>query len=373
VEDVALAVEVIRDPAAIPIDAETWNRLVAEMDDGTVFQTREWFDAWWSSYGADQALYLVIAHRGSRIVGFAPFVTGPGGHSLRIVGQETADYVHLYAEDGDPAVIQRMLDALVEAAAHWSSIQVRNLPSTSASLKALEGWADHRGRWALRSRPQTCPTLRVAGEHEPAARALLRKYSLKRPLNHFSRRGRFVTRVIEEPEEIARLLPVFFAQHRDRWALRGQRSAFSSHATRRFFAALGEGLLPRGWLLFSVSELDGRPIAFHFGFDYRGRVIWYKPSFDTAYAKHSPGLLSIRHLIEHALAQGRQEVDFTIGNEDFKWRYANDARVNFNLFIYRRRIPYLRHKLLQRLRGLAALCLRRLAALRKHLHVGRNR
>jgi hypothetical protein len=98
--------------------------------------------------------------------------------------------------------------------------------------------------------------------------------------------------------------------------------------------------LPRGWLSFSVVELDGEPLAFHFGFVYRGRLVWYKPSYNVSFAKYSPGLLLIRFLAEYALAEGIDELDFTIGNEAFKQRFTNAERINCDLVFFRRRIPY---------------------------------
>jgi len=83
-----------------------------------------------------------------------------------------------------------------------------------------------------------------------------------------------------------------------------------------------------------VVEFNGLPIAFHFGFDYSGSIIWYKPSFDVQYAEHSPGLLLTRKIIEDGLARSRRELDFTIGDEAFKGRFANLSRFNIALSVY---------------------------------------
>jgi CelD/BcsL family acetyltransferase involved in cellulose biosynthesis len=81
-------------------------------------------------------------------------------------------------------------------------------------------------------------------------------------------------------------------------------------------------------------EFNGQPIAFHFGFDYFGSLIWYKPSFDVRYAEHSPGLLLTRKIIEDGLQRSKRELDFTIGEEAFKDRFANVSRFNVTLSVY---------------------------------------
>jgi CelD/BcsL family acetyltransferase involved in cellulose biosynthesis len=178
-----------------------------------------------------------------------------------------------------------------------------------------------------------CPALEL-GPDASHARGMLDKYSLRRPLNWFSKRGTVRFRHVTSAEEIARLLPVFFGQHQRRWTSAGGYSVFSERRQRLFYETLARALLPRGWLQFSVVEFNDEPIAFHFGFDYGGTITWYKPTFDTRYASHSPGLLLTRRLIEDGLERGRKELDFTIGDEAFKERFANRHRSNEYFGVY---------------------------------------
>ena len=84
-----------------------------------------------------------------------------------------------------------------------------------------------------------------------------------------------------------------------------------------------------------MAELDGQPIAFHYGFNYAGSLIWYKPTFDVAQAKHSPGLVMLDHLIGYALDHRLRELDFTLGDEAFKRRFTNHVRQNVSVQIFR--------------------------------------
>jgi CelD/BcsL family acetyltransferase involved in cellulose biosynthesis len=103
---------------------------------------------------------------------------------------------------------------------------------------------------------------------------------------------------------------------------------------------------------------DGAPLAFHFGFDYAGSVIWYKPSFEIRHAARSPGLLLIRNMIQDALERKRHELDFTIGDEQFKDRFANAERVNLNVAIYHNRLLCAVAAIYRRVRRVIAAALR---------------
>jgi CelD/BcsL family acetyltransferase involved in cellulose biosynthesis len=179
-----------------------------------------------------------------------------------------------------------------------------------------------------------CPALSISGKQQDVRR-LIAKYSVRRPLNWFSKRGQVRFRHVTSLPEIEASLPTFFDQHVRRWAKVGKGSLFRDPLQRRFYAALARAGHESGWLFFSSVDVDGEPIAFHFGFDYGHVVTWYKPAFEPDYADHSPGMVLIHQLIEDALRRDRKEIDFTVGDESFKERFANVHRSNVFVSAYR--------------------------------------
>jgi len=83
-----------------------------------------------------------------------------------------------------------------------------------------------------------------------------------------------------------------------------------------------------------VVLFNGAPLAFHFGFEYRRRFIWYKPTFDVQFASRSPGEVLIKFLLEDAIEKKLEEFDFTVGSESFKYRFANRIRFNNRLIVF---------------------------------------
>jgi CelD/BcsL family acetyltransferase involved in cellulose biosynthesis len=130
-------------------------------------------------------------------------------------------------------------------------------------------------------------------------------------------------------------LDTFFEQHVARWSSGKGHSLFLDECNRMFYRELAMDMAQKEWVLFSVVEFNGLPIAIHYGFDYNGSLLWYKPSFDVTYAKHSPGLVLLRYLIDYAIKQDRCEFDFTIGDEEFKSRFTNHMRKTVSLKIIR--------------------------------------
>lgn len=92
---------------------------------------------------------------------------------------------------------------------------------------------------------------------------------------------------------------------------------------------------PSSELRFAVLELDGRPLAYHFGFESKRTYLWYKPAFDVGFWKYSPGEVLLRNLLRYARDSELREFDFTIGDESFKQRFANCRKENLAIYVER--------------------------------------
>jgi CelD/BcsL family acetyltransferase involved in cellulose biosynthesis len=327
----------------IPLQRAQWNSLVARNATNTVFQTHEWFECWWAEFGAQHRLYFLLLRVDGEPVGFAPLMLAANTRhrQLKFVGAEHADYVDVVIASAHHARgVSAILEFLRSHSRDWDSVFLRNLPDGSPTTVELAAALRKSGLHKIRWGKVQCPALQLAG-WEPQVEKLLAKYSLRRPTDWFARQGLLECRMLHTSAELRRYLPLFFEQHIARWAGTESPSRFVEPGQRRFFTRLAEQLLAATWLSFAVVELDGRLLACHFGFEYGGQLVWYKPSFDPKYRKHSPGLVLIRYLIKYALDTGLREFDFTIGDEAFKSRLATVRRSNTDLAIYTRRSQFL--------------------------------
>jgi CelD/BcsL family acetyltransferase involved in cellulose biosynthesis len=360
--EAALRIELVTRRSEIPLDAGQWNALVAANETNTIFQTFEWFDAWWKSFGAGRRLYFLVVRDGETIVGFAALARRRsrfGWRVLEFAGTGNADYQDFVLPTDKPRQLEAICRFLRARRFSWERLALYNVPAQSSTHAALRAASVAAGLKLVDEIRVDCPALTL-GPDSTRARGLINKYSLRRPLNWFRKRGEVRFRHVESIEEIAAFLPAFFEQHRRRWHAVGETSLFTKEQQRHFYEALARSLHPRGWLQFSVVEFNREPIAFHFGFDYDGCITWYKPSFDTRYAGHSPGLLLTRQLIADGLERARRELDFTIGDEAFKGRFCSHQRHNLYFGMYPGPVSGMFARVVGKLRRVAGRTFRRL-------------
>lgn len=315
------------------LDQDAWNAL-ARLGTNTVFQTYQWQSSWWSTYADRYEPLFVTVSNGGSTCGVAPLMVeqSPAGRFVRFVGDGRADYCDFLSRNDwntAAAIVRGLKDY-----GQWDVLDLTNVPSQSSTVGMIKAICHDAGLGVMVHDHLVCPTLLIHG-HERAVQRILDKPSLRRRINYFERKGRLTFRDLTHSAEIESYLDAFFGQHISRWTGLDTPSLFHHALNQQFYRELTARMHETDWLLFSLVELDDRPIAMHYGFDYDDALTWYKPSFDPAFSGGSPGLVLVRHLIDRAVAQGRREVDFTIGDEPFKRRFTNHVRKTVRIQVFR--------------------------------------
>jgi len=330
-----------------------WDGCVEQSTSASVFQSFAWNNAWWEAFGADYECRVILVRREGEVVGIAPLalIRGQlgwiGGHN------HASDYSDVIVADAPgrdlDAIFSVIADEMVRLP--WKSLDFRGVVAASPLLPKLVPALAARGVYPLAHEEVDCPA-RIFGDPKED-QALLSKKSLKRHFQKMKGKGDFSFTHLEEIGEINSSLDDFFKQHIGRRELANDLSLFQDPRQKRFYGAVASAFLKTGALRFSVVRSQGVAVAYHFGFEWRGKYIWYKPTFHSDFAKESPGEVLLKCLFEHCVARKIGEFDFTVGNEAFKYRFSNLIRRNHRVRAWRNR-PTREYFKLRRLAGLLA-------------------
>jgi CelD/BcsL family acetyltransferase involved in cellulose biosynthesis len=308
------------------VGATEWDALAATNTVRTIFQSHAWHRAWWEVHGEQHELALLEAREGGRLVGIAPLVVDREG-VLRFMGYGASDYLDLLVEGAR----RDILDALASAmrAIEWKRMLLEQVhegsPLVTCAL-VIPSYVESQ---------QPAPSYRF--RHDDSDRQLANKKSLKRHYNYFQRSGAITFDVLSEAPAVEPHLENFFAQHVARRGLTDAPSKFSDDRERAFYRKLTQYLGSSGHLRFSVLGFGDEVLAYHFGFEFDGTLYWYKPTFNVGFEKHSPGEVLLKLIIEDCIERDLDELDFTIGKEAFKYRFANQERTVFRVAGFRSR------------------------------------
>ena len=310
--------------------SEHWERLWQSSRSG-IFQKFDWVRAFWRTFGSDLSLCSLVVRNGGTILGILPLASD--GKRIEFLAE--GDYNDVLCEEHNaPAVLNITIRELLKMSGYWASCLLRNLSSDSRIVRHFLSLPQQLRQNLALTFAYPCPAIEARSDPGIFLRAA-RKQSLCRHEKKLRREGRLEFRHIETRLEIHQHLSTFFQQQIARRALLGQHSHFQNPKERAFYSALVDHLNPCRDLRFSVLELEGKPVAYHFGFQLQGKLIWYQTSFDVNLWQFSPGEVLVRNLLQYAHQAGLREFDFTVGGETYKHRFANVIRNNFELYAER--------------------------------------
>ena len=306
------------DPA---VASDRWTTLLRHGETDTVFLTWTWQRVWWEVFGRGQLLLVVVEREGEPIA-ITPLFRDGG--MVFFVSSGGSDYLEFIGDTSEEGVLEAILDAARSEAEGFVGFRFYHLPDRSQTGKRLQRAAAAFGLACFDEGELAAPVLEI---QDPAdALAAASKKSLLRHERGLAKSGALYTTHICEPGAVREHLNAFFQQHIDRWAATSSPSLFQDAAWRTFYTRLTEATDDVPWLRFTRVDWNERLIAFHFGFYYRGEYLWYKPTFDIALARQSPGEVLLRQLLLAAIDEGARAFDFGLGEESFKLRFATHVR-----------------------------------------------
>ena len=261
------------------------------------------------------------------------------GRRLRVVhfiGLYQSDYCDFIVDESRPDALRLMLEWLADNPQAWDALDLRNLESGSATLQLVAEFFAARGHLVDLRHWNQAP-IYMFGD-AAADRELLKKKSLRRHYNYFCRQGRLEFQHYTAAEDIVGHLEGFFQQHVERWGRTETPSQFLQEAPRAFVREI-----VRAWHRPAICAsrwcrwMAGRSRSISASNATAGSSGTSRPSTSRS-ARHSPGEVLIKYLLEDACARGLLEFDFGPGEEAFKYRFSNYARSISSVHVYRSRV-----------------------------------
>jgi hypothetical protein len=105
---------------------------------------------------------------------------------------------------------------------------------------------------------------------------------------------------------------------------------------RQFYDSVAEAAAGDGYLSLDFLELNGQPIAGHFGFNFRGRYLLSKAGYNEEYRRYGPGQLLVNEILSETPQRGLHEFDFVGPATWDESRWAAARRTSYRIFIFRK-------------------------------------
>jgi CelD/BcsL family acetyltransferase involved in cellulose biosynthesis len=322
-------VTVLKEIPEDPDLSEAWNTLVLTMDHPEVFFTYQWALAASRGFQKHLTPLLFLVYDAAQLAGVAAFAIDPKApRAAFFLTSSTADYCDIVST---PANRRAVLVALLEEIKNLglSDVVLANVPSNSATLQELPSLAGANRFYVTSRSAYNCGVVQLGGEaqRETLLQTLANKSRERRALKKLTNLGEVKVIHLTEPEAIGSSVQSIVSAQISRFLASNRVSPLVGTERRTFLHHLSDLLSHSGWLKISQLEIDGRPVAWNYGFRFGGSWFWYLPTFQMEYEHVSPGSCLLRLLVEEGARDASlQWLDLGLGDEPYKDRYANNVR-----------------------------------------------
>lgn len=301
--------------------AADWRELWEDCPNATPFQRCEWLLPWIEVFAPDNLRVLEIRN-GDQLVALAPLLIyrRDSVRVLALAGGGVSDYLDAlvhpsFLDEGLGAILQSIDDFSSE----WDVAEFTDLPSSSPLLRL--------GTTVVQAPHDVCPLLSI-----PEGAAQISDFVPARQLRNLRNSRHRLARLGDVSVECAtastaaEFLDALIHLHSARWNSEGMPGVLSGSRLRQFHGRVVQGLLPGAVVRLYGLRCAGRLIAALYAIFESDTVYFYLQGFDPEFAWYSPGAQLIAAVIEDALREGKQQLDFLRGGESYKYAWgAHDS------------------------------------------------
>jgi CelD/BcsL family acetyltransferase involved in cellulose biosynthesis len=226
----------------------------------------------------------------------------------------------------------------------------------AATDLAITELAARRNWFVLRRPGLRAPYLPLAADWDTflAQRSSNFRYTLRRKQKALGEVGKVTEEWFTDEQSVAALLGHVREIEEASWKVNASMAISRSAKETTYYQLLLPWLARERALQGNVVYVDGRPAAYSLCYVWQGRMAQMKTSFNEAFARASPGLVSTAATIRKAHELGLGEFDFLGDMMPHKAVWTNLTRDHDHLFVYtgraRGRIVGLMKKVISALR-----------------------
>jgi CelD/BcsL family acetyltransferase involved in cellulose biosynthesis/ribosomal protein S18 acetylase RimI-like enzyme len=350
----AATTEQITDLTALEVALEhglldDWRRTIDADPRASLYQSPGWCMPWYRAFKSAYAPHLIVVRVGGSVVGLVPMAVDRASGELVFASHAMADYRDIVALPAYRALIVEELVRCYLAGKFPGPLQVGWIDPASDTPSLVAAVCRRRG-------------LPITVRHQPCYRwfpPAPAKPSAQKFLNWYKRNGTVSFDVIESEAAWQRFREDYYRQHSLRQIQAGRQTSFDDERKAELYESLFHS--PDVRCHVTAFTFDGRMLAGHFGYVWRGVLLLGPPSISLDDEQRSPAVILLSWVIQNAAALGLSGFDLTIGESDFKKRLGNQCVQLTMIEVERSRRHYYTQLARDRVVGLAKRAVERAA------------
>jgi CelD/BcsL family acetyltransferase involved in cellulose biosynthesis len=309
----SVTTDVIGDGKVFSSLADEWNALASRFRSPLL--RHEWFAACAAAFCPPGRLNVMVTRSADGILAIAPLVVESefGTKRLEILGTSVLGELSGFIYRDEDA-LEHLIRTIT---ATGQPILFRCLPSESPELRMLKN--THPARWVYEKTVHfASPWVPIASCWEDFHKSISSSWrsSLRRSRRRAEEMGNVDFEILSPTlDTLETYLGEMVTVESSGWKSRTGTAVLVNAGLNRFFQEYAKAAARLGMLRFAFLRVNGKAIASQLLVDYGGRLWILKVGYDEDYARCSPGILLMHHVVQHAFEQHYEAFELLGANE----------------------------------------------------------
>ncbi|GAB1470834.1 hypothetical protein MASR2M66_17120 [Chloroflexota bacterium] len=313
---------------------ESWTLLLESRKHKTAFLTWEWMHSWLKNHAEAGTLWIVTAWCGNELIGVAPLMLvssnrmGLKSRILRSIGKPNTDESDVITS-GNPEEIIPLLFGYIHANRNeWDAIELCELNSeennTAIILREMQNL-----KLKVTSSTNSHFHIQTTDNWDEYWHSLSKntRDSVKKRLKHAEKNLNLEFHYIKGSLlNWGHFEAIFDINQRSRFP-----EKYSSAQERAHLRDLFEAMQSKGWLEVIMLYMDGKPVAYDYGFNMDGKFEDWRTGYDLQYSGSAAGKLLLYLMLKYQFENGYKDFDFLRGAYEYKTQWNPKDREYLNI------------------------------------------
>ncbi|MDA1278930.1 MAG: GNAT family N-acetyltransferase [Chloroflexi bacterium] len=310
--------------------AGQWQHLIDGCSAPTFFDKQTWQRTWWSEFGENSELKLLVARSDSGDVKMIAPMMIEGGEISFIGSTDLVDYHDFLTQDRTRSESIRAIVRAIGDMPAIDRINLESIPGNSATISQFREAAENSGWNVEIRREDVAPRLELPATWDEYLMGLRKKdrHELRRKLRRLEAGGDVQQTELTQPDQIDAAFDDFVQLHRMSSV---DKAEFMTPERERFFRKVALAMAREYSTRLCFLEIDGEKVATSLSFVCQDVRYLYNSGYNPAHSRLSVGLLNHALAIKSSIEQGIKIFDFMRGDESYKYHLGGVDRELFTL------------------------------------------
>lgn len=313
---------------------EDWGLLLEQRKQKTAFLTWEWLYTWWKNHGEKNTLWLLTAWRDNELIGAAPLMIIKAGRLglkyriLQSIGKPNTDESDFITKGNPDEIIRLLFDYIHANKNKWDAIELCELNSETSNTDIILREIQNLKLITISSKNSHFH-IRTANNWDEYWKSLSKntRESIKKRWKQGEKNLNLEFHYFKANEVTwEHFETIFNINQNARFP-----EKYGSLRERAYLRDLFDAMQGRGWLEVILLHMDGKPVAYDYGFNINGRFEDWRTGYDLNYSGHAAGKLLLYAMLKYQFENDYADFDFLRGAYEYKTQWNPESREYFNI------------------------------------------